>query len=247
LAAAVLASAWFFGQGAVTVAAQASNEDAAHNPAQTITVVGQGTTRAEPDVARITIGVETTGETVNEAVAENETRMAAVLDALKAEGIKDSDIQTTHYSIQVDRYPEPTPRALAAEGGEAEEAKPTYRVSNMANVTVRDLDTVGDVLDAVVEAGANSIWGVNFTLDDPEAAQAEARADAVADAQARAEALAELSGVTLGPVMSISEVVSGSPMPVALSMERVASGGGSISPGEVEIGYTLQVVYFIEP
>ena len=118
----------------------------------------------------------------------------------------------------------------------------------MANVTVRDLDRVGDVLDAVIEAGANNIWGVSFGLEDPAAPQAEARAKAIDDAKARAGALAELSGVELGPVMSISEVVGGgiAPMPV-MAAERVASGAGPISPGEVEVSYQVQVAYFIEP
>jgi hypothetical protein len=149
-----------------------------------------------------------------------------------------------HYSVQLDRYPEPVLRAET----ESSEPVPQYRVSNMANVTVRDLDSVGDVLDAVIEAGANNIWGVNFGLEDPAAAQAEARSKAIDDAEARAEALAELSDVELGPVMSISEVVGGgiAPMPM-MAAERAASGAGPISPGEVEVSYQVQVAYFIEP
>jgi uncharacterized protein len=88
---------------------------------------------------------------------------------------------------------------------------------------------------------------VSFTVEDMSAAQAEARGEAVKDARARAEALAELSGVTLGPVMSISEVV-GASQPVFATVERAAmDAGGSISPGELEVGYQVQVTYFIEP
>lgn len=236
---------WLWGQMTSPAEAQTTETAPGYNPAQTITVVGQGSVRIEPDVAQVSIGVETMAETVSEAVQENEVKMTSILEALAEAGIADKDVQTMHYSIQFERYPEPLPRVAGTESGEPQ---PQYRVSNMVTVTVRDLDKVGEVLDGVVEAGANNIWGVSFSLADPEAAQADARADAVADAQARAEALAELGGVELGPVMSISEVVGGGAVPMPMvAMERAASGAGPISPGEVEVGYQLQVTYFIEP
>lgn len=236
-----LAAAWTWGQTASPVAAQ-SSEGTGYSPAETILVVGQGSARMEPDVARVSVGVETSAETVDEAVAENTTRMASIMDALGAAGIDDKDIQTTNYSIQLDRYREPMPVA----GEEAEQPPITYRVSNMVNVTVRDLDSIGAVIDSVVEAGANSVWGVSFGLDDPSLAQDAARADAIADAEARAQALAELSGVGVGPVMSISEVVSGGGSPMPRVAEMAASGAGPISPGELEVTYRVQVTYFIE-
>jgi uncharacterized protein len=211
------------------------------SPAQTITVIGQGTARVEPDIARVTVGVETTGETIAEAVAENEAQMEAVLAALEAAGIADRDIQTTNFSISADRYPEPMPATTG------EQAALVYRVSNMVTVTVRELDSVGEVLDAVIEAGANNIWGVSFTVEDPSAAQADARTDAMADAAARAEALATLAGVELGSVMSVSEVISSPGIVTEMAYARDAAGGTSISPGQVEIGYQVQVSYFIVP
>lgn len=241
-----LAGIWVWGQATAPAMAQTSTTTASsYNPAQTIIVVGQGTFRSEPDVAQVSIGVETSAETVSEAVAQNEAQMTSILAALTEIGIAEKDIQTMNYSIQFERYPEPAPRVS---GTESDQATPQYRVSNMANVTIRDLDKVGDVLDAVVAAGANNIWGVSFSLEDPEPGRAEARSKAVADAQARAEALAELGGVTLGPIMSMSEVISGGGVPVtAMAFERAVSGGGPISPGEVEVNYQLQVTYFIEP
>ncbi len=224
--------------------AQTSKPAAGYNTAETITVVGRGSVRIEPDIARVSVGVETMAETIAEAVEENEAQMDSILAALEEAGIAEKDIQTMNYSIYLERYPEPMPRSVE---GENEEPQPQYRVSNVVNVTVRDLDTVGDVLDAVIEAGANNIWGVSFGLDDREAAQADARADAIDDALARAEALAELNGVELGPVMSVSEVVGNGGFPMAIEVEeRAVSGGGSISPGELEIGYQVQVTYFIE-
>ncbi len=239
-----LAGFWLWGQVSSPAVAQSSQGTSDYSPAETITVVGQGKVYIKPDIARVSIGVETSAETISEAVAENETQMEAVLAALKEAGIAEKDIQTMNYSIQLDRYPEPMPRVETG----TEEAKPVYRVSNMVNVTVRDLDSVGDVLDAVVEAGANNIWGISFAVEDPSAAVADARAKAIEDAKTRGAALAELNSVKLGPVMAISEVISGGsgPMMEVAMAERAVAGGGPISPGELEIGYQVQVSYFIE-
>ena len=238
-----LAGVWLWGQVSSPAIAQESETE--YSPAQTITVVGQGSVRVQPDIAQVSVGVETTAETIAEGVADNEAQMEAILTALEAAGIDAKDIQTTNFSISLDRYPEPMPRV---EGSEGEEAAPVYRISNMVNVTIRELEMVGDVLDAVIGAGANNIWGVSFTVEDRAVAQADARADAIADAQERAGALAELNEVQLGPVMSVSEVISGGSYPVPAMAERaVASGGGTISPGELEITYQVQVAYFIQP
>ena len=124
----------------------------------------------------------------------------------------------------------------------------TYTVSNMVTVTIRDLTLVSEVIDAAVEAGANNIWGISFTVDKPDAALADARAKAVADAKSRAEALAKLGEVKLGPVMAISEVISGGQSPVMYAVAEKAMGGDtSVSVGEVEVSYQIQVSYYIEP
>jgi len=240
------AGVWLWGPVASPAAAQTTTESAAvHDPAQTITVVGQGSVSITPDIARVSVGVETSAGTVSEAVAENARQMEAILAALKDIGIAEKDIQTTNYSVYMERYPESV--ALVA-GSEASEAKALYRVSNMVNVIIRELDKVSAVLDGVIAAGANNIWGVSFDLDDPDAAQAEARAKAMANARARAEALAALSEVKLGPVMAVSEVIGGNVYPAAIAVERAAMawGGGAISPGEVEVSYQVQMSYFIE-
>lgn len=240
-----VAGLWIWNQATAPAEAQTPAPEAKpdYSPAQTITVVGQGSSRVKPDIAQISVGVETTADTVAEAVKENQAKMEAILAALKEAGIPEKDIQTMNFSISFEQPPQSTPPEGGAGTGQA---KPQYRVSNMVNVTVRDLDKVGDVLDAVIEAGANSIWGVSFSVDDPKAAQAAARSKAVTDAQTRAQALADLSGIKLGPVMSMSEVVTGAPVPMYAMADRASGGGGSISPGEVEVSYQVQVSYFIE-
>ena len=105
----------------------------------------------------------------------------------------------------------------------------------------------GDVLDAAISAGANNIYGVNFSVSDPDAVMAEARSKASADAMARAEELAALNGVEVGELISISEVISGNAVPLASVNVRydMAVGAGSVAPGEVEMTAQLQVVYAI--
>jgi len=237
-----VAGVLLWGQAANPVAAQSTESDAGYSPAETITVVGQGSVSVRPDIARVSLGVETSAETIGEAVAGNEVIMESILAALEETGIDAQDIQTMNYSIRLDRYPEQLPRA----GSSTDEPQPMYRVSNMVSITIRDLDSVGAVLDAVIEAGANDIWGITFAIDDPSEARDEARAGAIEDALARAGALAELNGVALGPVMSVTEIIGAIPVPMPVALESAAAGGGPISPGELEIGYQVQVTYFIE-
>jgi uncharacterized protein YggE len=237
-----LAGLWMSGQTAVPAAAQETA--VATDTSRTITVVGGGMVAAVPDVARVDMGVETSAPTVSEAVAENAAKMDALLAALSEAGVASKDIQTSNFSINLDRYVEPM---LSVSSEEAREPQQRYRVSNMVTVIVRDLDTISEVLDGVLDAGANNIWGVNFDLDDKSEAMSDARTAAAADALARAEALAGLHGVELGSVVSVSEVVGGNAVPVRFAMEAGMGGGGPISAGEVEISYQIQVAYAIAP
>lgn len=242
-----LGLAFFSPEGKAAPVAQAQTPAPAAepvlNPTRTITVVGQGSARVVPDVAQVTVGVETKADVVADATLENQTKMKAILAALKQLGIADKDIQTSNYSITLNRSLELSPEAQDQPAG----TTPKYTVSNMVTVTIRDLTLVSDVLDAVVEAGANSVWGINFTLDKPDVALGSARTDAVADARARAEALAELGGVQLGPVMSMSEVMGGGSIPMIYAAEGklMNDSGTSISPGEVELSYQVQVSFYI--
>ena len=236
-----LGAVWVWGQSVKPAIAQTAEDTSTYNTAETITVLGQGSVSVRPDIARVSIGVETSAGTVSEAAGENEVKMEAILAALDELGIEEKDVQTMHYSIQLDRYSEPMPVAESA----AADTQPRYLVTNMVNVTVRDLAKVSDVLDAVVEAGANNIWGVSFSVDDRTEAEEDARADAIADARARAGALAELAEVTLGPVMSVSEVLGSGGISVPLTVEKELSAAGSISPGEIEVSYQVQVTFFL--
>ena len=203
-----------------------------------ITVVGQGTAYGQPDQATVVVGVETFAATVAEATTQNQTTLDNVMAALTAAGIAAEDIQTTNYSLYAEQtYGENGPTGIAG-----------YRVSNQVNVKIRDIALISDVLAAVTEAGANAIYGVNFSVADPAALEAEARALAMQDAANRAASLAELGSVSLGEVVVISEVVGAPVMPYGggYAMEQAASAAPGISPGQLSYQVQVQVTYSIQ-
>jgi uncharacterized protein YggE len=207
----------------------------------TITVVGEGTVKIKPDIAQSNIGVEVMKPTVREASSGARDVMKAVLKALKEQGVDEKDIQTSGFSVWVER-----PYTQEGQPGE-----PIYHVSNQVAVTIRDLETVETVLGATIEAGANSIYGVTFSLANPGRVESEARKKAVDDARAKAQELAALNGVKLGDVVSVSEVIGGRGGYYAGGFREAAvsagmgGGGGPIAPGELELALQLEIVYAI--
>jgi len=182
------------------------------------------------------------GANVKQATAESSATMEAIIAALTDLGIAERDIQTSGFSIWSERTPDNEGRLST---------DVTYRVMNSVNVKIRDLEQVGAVLDAAIDAGANSVYGVSFYLDDAADLEAEARAKAVDDARAKAEELAGLTDVEIGAVVSVSEVVGGS-VPYsnfnAREMAAAGMGGGAgpINPGELDMTLTLQITYAIK-
>lgn len=169
-----------------------------------IWVSGSGTISVEPDLALLDVGVETRAANVSDANSQASMAMDAVITALKARGVQDKDIQTGRFSI----YPRYEYVEEEVEGvRSSREVLVGYRVRNNATVKLRDLDVVGEVIDDVVTAGGDNvrISNISFTLEDPKPKMSELREMAVADAQAKAEHLAELSDVSVGRLIYISE------------------------------------------
>ncbi|HBY94043.1 MAG: SIMPL domain-containing protein [Ardenticatenaceae bacterium] len=226
---------------ALTVAAIAAPALGAQTPTaggtqlpRTITVVGQGSVTAAPERARLSVGVESIATSAQTASKDNTTKMDAVLAALKKAGITDKDMQTNNYSIWTESMP-----------GEGSDAQPKvrYHVTNQVTVVVNDPAKVSDLLDAVIAAGATSIYGVNFEVKDTGALEGKARAAAIQDAQARAADLARLTGVKVGPVVQVSEVI-GNALPYREAAQGMGGGGGpQINPGELTFNSQVQVTY----
>jgi len=111
---------------------------------------------------------------------------------------------------------------------------------------VRDVNQLGDVLDKAVAAGANNIYGVNFSVEDTAKLETDARAKAVADAKSRAEELAQLNGLQLGEVLSVSEVIGGSAFPMDSAAKGMGGGGTPVQPGELEMSLSIQITYAVK-
>ncbi|MBC7254791.1 MAG: SIMPL domain-containing protein [Chloroflexi bacterium] len=213
---------------------------------RTVTVVGEGSVRIKPNVAYASIGVETLGESIQQATSESAKTMEQIVAALKAAGVAEKDMQTSGFSVWVDRS-----RSMEGElTGQA-----VYRITNMVNVTIRDLDKVGEVLEQAIASGANLINSVSFGLDQPEALQKEARQKAADDALAKAQELAALHNAQLGELVSVSEIVGAGggyytsgveALTGAYRMMGMGGGAGPISPGELELALKLQVVYALK-
>ncbi len=203
----------------------------------TLMVNGTGSAFAAPDVARIQIGVQSRASTAQQAVADNSAKQAAVIDALKKKGVDAKDIQTINFSVNAER------RATSGGG----DTITGYVASNMVRVTIRKIDQVGAILDAVVTAGANQIYGISFGLSDPDSLMNEARNKAVANARAKAEGLAKAAGVKLGKVITINEsfgVVSPRGDMMAAPMAEARSV--PIETGETQVTAQVQVTFAIE-
>lgn len=220
-------------------APQTAPQTVVSEPVRSITVVGSGEIKLVPDVAQINIGVDIAKSTVAEAKAQVDQQIVAVLAALKSFGIADKDIQTSNYSIYYERDP------YAPTGEGKGEGQGVYRVSNTLQVTLRDINKVGDVLDAAIAAGANQVYGVSLTVSDTQKWQSEAREKAISDAKARAQELARLTGVTLDQVLVVSEVVGGSAFPVAYERGAYGMGGSGVMPGELTFSTQVQVTFAI--
>jgi len=175
-----------------------------YEPPATVTVSGRGTVRLEPDTATFTAGVTVTQETLAGAQAEATGTMGLIIEAVKAAGVADEDIQTVNFNVNILYRYDQNGNPERIEG---------YQVSNQVAVKVRDLEKLGELLDAVVTAGANTIYGISFYVEDTGPAASQARAQAVADARAKADEMAAAAGVTIGRVLSMSESSAPPPMP----------------------------------
>jgi len=215
------------------------------NPLRTITVVGKGSVFMQPDVAHTLIGVQVNDPDIKIASEKAQETIIAVKEALIEQGVKEKDIQTADYSIHMQM--DDKIHAMTRAKGETPRSPSSYYVRTALSVTIRDVGRVGDVMAAAIEAGANDIYGISFSAENPDEVMADARKLAVADARARAEELAALHGVIVGEVISISEVIGeGMPMIVEKAM-GYGGGGGGFAPGRLQVSAQLQVVYAIQP
>ncbi|MGA7193781.1 MAG: SIMPL domain-containing protein [Anaerolineales bacterium] len=206
---------------------------------RTLSVTGTGIVYLTPDVAYINIGVHTEQPTASEAVSTNNDQTQQVINALTNFGVDAKDIRTTNFSI----YPNTQYDQQTGKPGTT-----TYVVDNTVDVTVRQLDKLGGLLDATVQAGANSVNSIQFDVFDKTSAIQQARDQAVKDAQTQAQGLASASGVTLGDVQTVN-FTNDIPQPVT---DVFGKGGGGleaapasvpINNGQLTLTVTVDMTY----
>ncbi len=188
-----------------------------------IEVSGEGSVRAAPDFARVTLGVTTAGKDAREAMAANAKSANGLVALIKSEGVSPADIQTSDVSISPMFSNQPPAQASA----------PTiigYSVSDNVTVAVRDISGLGALLDKAVGAGANAIYGIGYGVNDPGALLDKARPLAVADARRKAEIYAAAGGAKIGRLMELSEEPGA--RPVAFAARNYAPGAAAPTPIE---------------
>lgn len=209
----------------------------ADEPPRTISVSGEGKASAPPDVATIQTGVVTQASEAAEALADNNRATQRVMDALKSHRIVAKDIQTSNFNIRPNYERTRNQRQPRIVG---------YSVTNQVQVRVRNLPSLGKVLDSLVTAGSNQMSGISFGIDDPTGVKNQARNRAVSDARDRAQLYAHAAGVKVGKVISISEQVAQVPRPAVMGRAFAAAEGvGSVpvATGEQEVRATVHMVF----
>lgn len=202
--------------------------------ARQVTVVGAGEVRGTPDTVTADVGIEVVAPDAAAAMSQTNERQRAVIDALTGEGIDTKDIATSAVTLQP-QYGENS-------------AITGYRAGNSVTVTIRQLDKAPRALSAIVSAGGNAarINGITFTIDDDSKLVADARARAFDDAKRRALQYAELSGMSLGRVISISEAPGSAPpqfKTTAPAPPGAMAADVPLQPGEQTVSFSVTAVW----
>lgn len=205
---------------------------------RTLTVTGHGEVRLDPDVATVTLGVQTRRPEVASAVSENNRVANAILEAARGVGVANADMQTSYFSV----YAQPEYDEFGVLTNEV-----TYWVDNNLTVRLRDVSRLSQLLQAAVDAGATTIYGVEFTIAETGAAEDEARQQAIADARQRAEQTAGNAGLTLGEPLTINAGTF-APPPVFYGEGAFGLGGGGgppISTGSSSVTADVTITYVV--
>lgn len=200
----------------------------------TVTTRATGTVTGTPDLLTVALGVSTRADTAGEALAANATAANGLLQVLRDGGVADADLRTSGLTVG------PTYGDTGQIIG--------YEVNNEVTATLRDLAAAGGLIDAAGAAVGDAVrvQRLEFSVDDDSAARADARADAVGRARAQAEQLAEAAGVSLGPILSITEVAVDAQPPVPYAADAALELASTpVLPGTQDVGVTVEVVHAI--
>lgn len=219
-------------------------------PGNTISVSGYGESYSTPDIATFTYSVVSEKPTVADAQADATAKANAITAYLKTAGIDEKDIQTSNYSInpQYD-YTQSVCANGYCPGGK--QVLRGYEVRQSTTIKVRDTAKAGDILAGIGTKGATEVSGLQFTFDNPQQGQVEARGKAIADAKAKADELAKQLGVSLVRVVSFNESSGGTPVPMYAKLLDSAAGNATaqsapeLSVGQNKVTDNVSVTYEI--
>lgn len=209
-------------------------------------VTGSGTVYAKADIANLEVGLKTgVKKTAAEATKESSLKMNAIIEAIKALGIKEKDIKTSGYSLNpVYNWTENRGQELSG-----------YEVTQNMSLKIRDLNKIGDVIAKTTEQGANQIGNISFTIDDEYELKNQARELAIEKAKEKALLIAEQSGMKLGKVKSVYESSEAVTIPMSYSNAKMELATGvaadaisspTIQSGQNEIKVEATLVYEVK-
>lgn len=223
--------------GALKGPEKALAEEAQKNVIQ---VTGKGELSIKPDIVNLSIGVDTSASTAEEAQKANAAKIQKLTTVLKSTwGIADKDIQTIRFNVQ--------PNYTYSEK-EGQQVK-GYNANHTLRVSYRDLSKVGGLLDAAASAGANNIGNAGFSVEDPSAFEAQVLEKAMANADVKAAAIAKAAKRSLGLVISVTQLDTGSNPAPYLMFDQMASkaaseaAGTTVQPGEIDVTAQVSVTY----
>jgi len=224
---------------AVAVVALAGCGQQAATPSErvshTVTASGSGTIQAAPDEARMSFGISKESPNAKSLLADTSKAATRIVAALKKAGIAEKDIQTQNVSL----YPQ-------TNFSNGKTVVTGYNASIEVNVKVRDLATLGDVIAAGTDAGANTVNGPSFDIAEDSPFTAQAIDKAVADARRNAEAMAKAAGGSVGRVVSISDAGMAPVQPLAFRATKDLSASSlpvPINPGQMDVTSDVVVVF----
>lgn len=205
-----------------------------------LTLSSDGKSTRTPDIANFSAGLTTVGKTASAAMTANATAMSRVIDALKAAGVADRDVQTSNLSLN--------PVFDNGPSGNGDHPRITgYQAGNTVAVRARQIATMGRIIDTLVTAGANEVSGPNFDLDHPETALDEARTSAITAARARADLYARATGLKVLRILSISESGGYSPLPMMMMARKSLAAATPVAAGEVSVNVNVTVQFELAP
>lgn len=205
-----------------------------------ISVSGFGEASGTPDVAFVTLGVNVQNADIGRAVSQANERMNAIMDAMREAGIAEDDLKTVGFNVYPQDQDDPQTGLPTGER--------IFHVDQQLNVKVRDLAATGTVIQAGLDAGANTVTGLSFNIDDMDALEAQARTGAVENARAKAQQIADALGVALGGPLYVTEgggYIPPVPYPPIMDGAGRGEAGAAppVSPGQLTVSVSVTVIF----